>query len=299
MKLSVIVPAYNEEKNIKIFYEEFIKIFDKKIAEYEIIFVDDGSLDGTLEEIKKLNKTDKNVKAISFSRNFGKEAAMYAGLKESKGDIISFMDADMQQRPETLLEMMNILLENLQYDIVVACQKNRREGKVLSFFKDAFYKIINLVTNMEFKQGASDFRIIRRNVADSILEMKEYFRFSKGIFSWIGFNTYYMEYNAEKRANGNTKWSFIKLLKYAFMGIMSFTIMPLKIPIFIGMLLFILAIVMLVVSINNPSTLNILITFCSTLFSLQFIFIGVIGEYLGLSYIEDKKRPDYIVKERI
>ena len=173
------------------------------------------------------------------------------------------------------------------------------DGKILSFFKKSFYSIINAITDVEFKQSASDFRIIRRKVANAIVDMKEYYRFSKGIFSWVGFNTCYIDYQAEKRANGKTKWSFTKLMKYAIEGIVAFTTLPLVIPILIGILAFITAIIMLIVSICVPNQLNIIITVVLFLFSMQFVFMGIIGEYLGHVYIENKNRPIYIIKEKI
>lgn len=299
VKVSVIIPCYNEQDNIELIHEKLSEVFKNNKENYELIFVDDGSKDETLKKIKHIHEKDDAVKCISFSRNFGKEAAMYAGLKETTGEYVAIIDADLQQRPEILLEMMDILDKNEEYDAVAAFQKERTEGKALSLCKRAFYSIINSIAETEFKQGASDFRMIRRKVADAIIDIKEYYRFSKGIFSWVGFNTYYMEYSAEKRANGNTKWSFKKLAQYAKEGIVAFTTMPLKLPIWFGMIAMPAILVMLIITIINYSQLNLIITLIIFLFGLQFIFIGIIGEYLAHTYIENKNRPIYIVKEKI
>lgn len=299
MKVSVIIPCYNEQDNIELIHNKFSEVFKDYKENYELIFVDDGSKDETLKCIKKIHKEDNAVKAISFSRNFGKEAAIYAGLKETTGEYVAIIDADLQQRPEILLDMMDILDKNEEYDAVAAFQKKRSDGKVLSLFKKAFYSIINAMADTEFRQGASDFRMVRRKVADAMIDMKEYFRFSKGIFSWVGFNTYYMEYSAEKRANGNTKWSFKKLMKYAKEGIIAFTTMPLKLPIWFGLITMLASIIMLIISITNYNMLNVIITVMLFLFSIQFIFMGIMGDYLAHTYIENKNRPIYIIKEKI
>ena len=195
MDLSIVVPCYNEEGNVELFYEEVQKVFKGKKIKYEIVFVNDGSSDNTLDRLTNIvDQKKQNIKVINFSRNFGKEAAMYAGLKEAEGELVTIIDADLQQRPELILRMIDILNENEQFDSVAAFQEVRKEGKVLTFFKDTFYKVINSMSTVPFVQGASDFRTFRRKVVDSILELSEYHRFSKGIFSFFGYNTYYLPY---------------------------------------------------------------------------------------------------------
>ena len=210
MKLSLVVPCYNEEENVNVFYDNIKQNYNKDL-DYELIFIDDGSKDETLEKLKELAKLDKkHVKTISFSRNFGKEAAILAGLKEAKGDYVGIIDADMQQDPKIMLEMLDILEKDNYYDSVAAYQKERKENKVISFFKRNFYEIMNSTSSFEIKQGASDFRLFRRAVVDSILLLEEDNRFSKGIFSWVGFHTYYLPYVPNKREHGSTKFNFVK-----------------------------------------------------------------------------------------
>ena len=209
MKLSLVIPCYNEQDNVELFYNTATEVFKDKGFDYELIFVNDGSRDQTMDKLRHIYEiADENVKVVGFSRNFGKESAIYAGLKESRGEMVCLIDADMQQRPELVLDMMAILDKDPNYDAVACYQEDRRESKVLSAFKDCFYKIINKTSEIEFKSGASDFRLLRRCVVDAVLSMSEYHRFSKGIFSWVGFNTYYMPYIVEDRANGTSKWNF-------------------------------------------------------------------------------------------
>ena len=307
MKLSLVVPCYNEELNVRKFYDCVIEAFKNIKYSFEIIFVDDGSKDNTLKELKKLyNESKINIKIISFSRNFGKEAAVLAGLKHSKGEFVSIIDADLQQRPEVVITMVNILDNNLEYDCVAAYQEHRREGKILSFFKKMFYKTINRVCEIEFYNGASDFRTFRRKMVNAIIDMPEYFRFSKGIFSWVGFNTHYIPYTVEQRHSGESKWSFIKLVKYAIEGFISFTVFPLKISTYLGIFTSILAIIYLIVVIIQKIVYSIDIPGYPTIISLilllggiQLIILGIIGEYISKIYIEGKKRPIYIEKEFI
>ena len=236
MKLSFVIPCYNEESNVKLIHDEIAKIF-LPLYKYEIIFVNDGSSDNTLKSLKEILKNSKTkIKVINFSRNFGKEAAIYAGLKEAKGDYISLIDADMQQDPKYVMEMVSFLDKNEEYDSVAMYQDKRKEGKVLTFFKKSFYKLINKISDTKFQSNASDFRTFRKCVIKSVLELKEYYRFSKGIFSWVGYNTYYMPYTVKERATGTTKWSFKKLFKYALDGIISFTTAPLKMATYIGLM---------------------------------------------------------------
>lgn len=298
MDLSIVVPCYNEEGNVEIFYEEIYKIFKNKKLKYEIVFVNDGSTDRTIYKLNELlDKDDQNIKVVNFSRNFGKEAAMYAGLKETTGEFVTIIDADLQQRPEIILQMLDILKTSDEYDTVAAYQKERKEGKVLTFFKDSFYKLINSISSVRFVKGASDFRTFRRVVVDAILEVSEYNRFSKGIFSFVGFNTYYLPYKVEDRRTGNSKWSFTKLFNYAIEGIVGFTVSPLRIPFILSFILLLtsltLLIVFLIIGIGALKTLLIIILF---LMGLLFLTLGIIGEYLSKTYLETKNRPVYIVK---
>lgn len=305
MKLSIIIPCYNEEKNVRLIHDAIVKLFYNKKVTYEMLFVNDGSRDNTIGELKNLvAKNEANIKVVNFSRNFGKEAAMYAGLKESSGDYVSIIDADMQQNPSLLLKMLGILEENENYDSVVAYQEKRKESKILVFFKKIFYKLINKIVEIEFVDGASDFRMFRRNMVDAILSMQEYCRFSKGIFSWVGFNTYYMPYQVSERANGTSKWSFWKLFKYAIDGIVSFTTAPLRMATILGLFIsfgsfiyFIIVIIQTVVcGIDVPGYAS-LIGISLLLGGIQLLSLGVIGEYLARTYMENKKRPIYIARE--
>lgn len=299
MKLSIVVPCYNEEGNVEIFYDEVYKIFKNKKITYEIVFINDGSRDKTLQNLNKLLELKKqNMKILNFSRNFGKEAAMYAGLKESSGELVTIIDADLQQRTELILQMLNILETKKEYDSVAAFQERRKESKILCSFKSLFYKIINAISIVNFVEGASDFRIFRRNVVDSILEVSEYNRFSKGIFSFVGFNTYYMPYTAEKRRIGITKWNPLKLFNYAIDGIVAFTTAPLRIPFIISFILIFTSILLLFVflikGITEFRTLLVILLF---LMGIQFVVLGLIGEYLSKTYLETKRRPLYIIKD--
>lgn len=306
MKVSLVVPCYNEEENIKPFTEEVEKVFKNKY-QYEIIFINDGSKDNTLIKLKEIAKNKNiNIKIINFSRNFGKEAGIYAGLKEATGDYINIIDADLQQDPKYTLEMVKFLEENPDYDIVTAYQKERKESKSLSFFKRTFYKLINKMSEIEFVNGASDFRTFRKNVVNSILELSEYYRFSKGIFSWVGYNVYYMPYEVKQRTHGNSKWSFWKLFKYAINGIVSFSTSPLRLSTILGLFFSLLSIIYLIVVIIQKLFFQINIEGYATIVALilllggiQLLCIGIIGEYLARTYVETKRRPIYIAKEII
>ncbi|MBR6651474.1 MAG: glycosyltransferase family 2 protein, partial [Clostridia bacterium] len=290
--------------NIKAFHDACKAAFDGKIESYELIFVNDGSTDETWKNLTELCRTSEiNMKIINFSRNFGKEAAMYAGLQKAEGDFVTLIDADLQQRPEIAIEMVEFLENNPDYDSVAAYQEQRREGFVLSFFKTMFYKIINRMCDIDFKQGASDFRTFRHSVVEAILNVPEYHRFSKGIFSWVGFNTYYIPYVAQERNAGNTTWSFKKLFKYALEGIIAYSTLPLRISSIVGILMsFIGALYMIVVVIQKltfgiaipgyPTTI-VLILFIG---GLQLTSLGIIGEYISRIYIESKRRPICIIK---
>lgn len=301
MDLSIVVPCYNEEGNVELFYEEVQKVFKGKKIKYEIVFVNDGSSDNTLNRLTDIvNQKKQNIKVINFSRNFGKEAAMYAGLKEAEGELVTIIDADLQQRPELILRMINILNENEQFDSVAAFQEVRKEGKVLTFFKDTFYKVINSMSTVPFVQGASDFRTFRRKVVNSILELSEYHRFSKGIFSFVGYNTYYLPYEVEERNSGTSKWNFFKLFNYAIDGIVAFTTSPLRAPFYISIVTFLVGFIYFIVALfKGVSEFTVILLVMLFLFSLLFMVVGVIGEYLSRTYIQVKQRPIYIVKERL
>ena len=229
MKLSLVVPCYNEAENVTLFQDAVIEAFHGCGYEYEIIFIDDGSRDGTLHTLRKLFHAQKcPTKVVSFSRNFGKEAGLYAGLQHADGDYISLIDADLQQRPELVREMVKILDMEPQFDVVAAYQDRRGETKLLSFFKKSFYAIINKLSKVTLQPDASDFRTFRRSVRDSILKLGEYHRFSKGIFAWVGYSTHFIPYTACERANGTSKWNFWKLFDYAIEGIIGYSTAPLR-----------------------------------------------------------------------
>ena len=305
MKLSLVVPCYNEAENIRPFQEAVIAAFDGCGYDYEIIFVNDGSKDATLHNLKKIFIEKKcPVKVISFSRNFGKEAGLYAGLQYASGEYISLIDADLQQRPEIVRDMVNILDEKPEYDIVAAFQDRRHEGKILSFFKKSFYAIINKISHVEIRSDASDFRTFRRSVRDSILEMGEYHRFSKGIFGWVGYDTCFIPYTACQRNSGSTKWNFKKLFNYALEGIIGFSTAPLRLATYLGILsaiaaviyLFFVVVEKIVWGIDIPgyaTTIVLMLFFGST----QLFCIGIIGEYVGKIFEQSKDRPIYIAKE--
>lgn len=307
MKLSLVVPCYNEAENVIPFQEAVINAFRDCQYDYEIIFVNDGSKDATFHNLKKIFEQQKcPVKVINFSRNFGKEAGIYAGMKAAAGDYISLIDADLQQRPEIVREMVEILDEKPEYDVIAAYQDRRGEGKILSFFKRCFYNIINKLSNVTLKKDASDFRTFRRKVADSIISLGEYHRFSKGIFAWVGFQTEYIPYTADKRVAGQTKWRFGKLFNYAIDGIIGYSTKPLRIATFLGGLTAFAALVYLVmviieklvtgIDIPGYATIIVLILFLG---SMQLFCIGIIGEYVGRTFEQSKQRPVYIEKEHL
>ena len=305
-KVSMIIPCYNEEGNVKLFYNEAVKAYKNQNYKLELVFIDDGSKDNTLKRLKDLIKEQEcEIKVISFSRNFGKEAAIYAGLNNVDGDYTVIIDADLQQPPELTIKMANILDEN-EYDCVCYYQEERIENKLLSKIKNVFYKAMNNLSEVELKQGASDFRMFNQKVKNSLLEIKEYYRFSKGIFSWIGYNTQYLPYIPKQRNSGTTKWNFIKLLKYGISGIISFSTMPLKLATYSGLTLSLIAFIYLFIIIIQKLFFEISIPGYPTVVScilliggFQLFCIGIIGEYLGKTYIETKNRPIYIIKEEI
>lgn len=302
-KLSVIVPCFNEEESIPYFYEEIKKVTNSMNVKLELIFVDDGSRDKTLEVVKKLTE-DKVVKYISFSRNFGKEAAMYAGLNMCTGDYVTIMDADLQHPPELLPEMLRIIEEE-NYDCVATKSINK---KGYSFFRKiftrCFYKIIEKMSNTKMVPGANDYRLMTRQMVNSIISVKEYNRYSKGIFSFVGYKTKWIEFEVQERKAGTTKWNFWKLFSYALDGIVGFSTAPLTLSAIIGLFFCIVSFIMIIVIIiktlifGDPTSgwpsLVCIIFFVS---GVQLLCIGVIGEYLAKIYLEVKDRPIYIVKE--
>jgi len=305
MKLSLVVPCYNEAENVAAFQDAVIGAFEGCGYDYEIVFVNDGSRDATLHNLKKLYAAQKcPVKVISFARNFGKEAGLYAGLQHASGEYISLIDADLQQRPEIVREMVQILDEEPDTDVVAAFQDRRGEGKILSFFKKNFYAIINKLSKVTLQPDASDFRTFRRSVRDSIIELHEYHRFSKGIFAWVGYNTHFIPYTACERAAGTTKWSFWKLVEYAIEGIIGYSTAPLRLATFLGSasgiaaVLYLISVIIekLVYGIDVPgyATIIVLILFFG---ALQLFCIGIIGEYVGRTFEQSKDRPIYIAKE--
>lgn len=305
MKLSLIVPCYNEAENVIPFHDAVITAFDGCGYDFEIIFVDDGSRDATMHNLRKLHAQGKcPVKVISFSRNFGKEAGIYAGLRHAKGDYISLIDADLQQRPEIVRDMVKILDEQQQYDVVAAYQDRRREGKILSFFKRTFYALINRLSEVKLQPDASDFRTFRRSVGESILKLAETHRFSKGIFAWVGYETCFIPYEAQQRAHGKTKWSFRKLMNYAIEGIIGFSTAPLRLSIYLGIFTSVAALIYLIVVILEKLIWGIAIPGYATIIvlilllgSMQLFCIGIIGEYVGKTFEQSKNRPICIEKE--
>ena len=303
--LSVVVSCYNEEEAIPIFYKEINKI-SKKMNElsFEFIFVDDGSKDKTLEILKKLHQKDKRVRYISFSRNFGKEAAMYAGLENSKGDYVTLMDADLQD-PPSLLEEMYKAIEEEGYDCVATRRVTRKgEPPIRSFFARMFYRFINKLSKIEMVDGARDYRLMKRKVVDAIINMKEYNRYSKGLFSFVGFKTKWLEYENVNRVAGETKWSFWKLFIYAIEGIAAFSTTPLVLSAVMGITFCLISFIMIIFIIIKtliygdpvagwPSLVCIIFMISG----IQLFCMGIMGEYLSKMYLETKKRPIYIVRE--
>lgn len=306
--LSIVVPCYNEEKALPYFYEEINKISQnmrkKYRLEFEFIFVDDGSKDKTTTILKEMAQTDNRVKFISFSRNFGKEAALFAGLQYSKGDYTAVMDADLQDPPEMLIKMYEALTHE-DFDCAAARRVTRKgEPKIRSWFAKKFYKLINKISNADIEDGARDFRLMKRCVVDAILSMKEYNRFSKGIFGWVGFKTKWIDYENVERIAGDTKWSFTKLLLYSIDGIVAFSTVPLSVAAFLGILFCIIAFVMILVIITKtliwgdpvagyPSMVCIIFL----LSGVQLFTIGILGQYIAKTYMETKHRPQFIVRE--
>jgi glycosyltransferase involved in cell wall biosynthesis len=305
MKISIIVPCYNEEEALPLFYEELDRVTKQMNSyEFEMLFIDDGSKDKTLEVLTSFAQKDERVKYISFSRNFGKESAMYAGFCNSTGDYTAVMDADMQDPPSILPQMIEIL-EKGEYDSVATRRVTRKgEPVIRSFFARMFYKIMNKISDSDVVDGARDFRLMKREMVEAIVNMCESNRFSKGIFGWVGFKTYWMEYENVERVAGKTKWNFFSLFKYSVDGIMNFSNAPLKIATFTGFFCTLLALVMLVVvfvktlcygdPVAGWPSLVCIILFIG---GIQLFCVGIIGEYIAKIYMETKHRPHYIVSK--
>ena len=308
MLLSVIVPCYNEEENVPYFYEELMKLtpfFEEKKLDLELIYVDDGSKDGTVGEIKKLNDKDERVKLVSFSRNFGKESAIYAGFRKSKGDYVVMMDADLQDPPSLLPKMFHYIEEG--YDSVATRRVSRKgEPVIRSFFARLFYKLINKISKTDIVDGARDYRLMTRQVVDAILSIGEYNRFSKGIFGWVGFNTKWVEYENVERTKGETKWSFWGLFLYSIEGIIAFSTAPLAFASIMGVLFCVIAFVIIITIIvrslfwqDPTSGWPSLVCIISMVSGVQLLCLGILGQYVSKTYLEVKHRPIYLVKEEI
>ena len=304
-KISVIVPCYNEEEALPYFYDAIINTAEQmNDFDFEFIFVNDGSKDRTLELSKQLAKKDHRVKYVSFSRNFGKEAAIYAGLENSTGDYCVLMDADLQDPPALLPEMMEAIQKE-GYDSAATRRVTRKgEPPIRSFFARMFYRIINKISDADIVDGARDYRLMKRDMVNTILNMKEYNRFSKGIFGWIGYDTKWIEFENVERVAGETKWSFWKLFKYSLEGITAFSIAPLQIASIFGILFSLVAFVMIIVIIirtlvfGDPvSGWPSLVCIIMLIGGVQLLSIGILGQYLSKTYLETKKRPIYIAKE--
>lgn len=304
MKLSIIVPCYNEQEVVELFYNEATSVVERLKMEYELVFVNDGSSDRTLEIIKAIAEKDVHIKYLSFSRNFGKEAAMYAGFCNADGDYVAVMDADMQDPPSLLPQMIE-LIENEGYDSVATRRVTRKgEPAIRSFFARKFYQIINKISDTDVVDGARDFRLMKREMVDAIVSMTEYNRFSKGIFGWVGFRTYWLPYENRERAAGETKWSFYKLFKYAIEGIINFSQVPLTIASWFGIIMTMISalsfiiIVVRKICFGDPvsgwaSTICVIIL----LGGIQLFSMGIMGQYISKIYLETKNRPHFLISE--
>ena len=306
MTISVIVPCFNEEESIPLFHEAMEAVKYQIRDQFEYIFVNDGSTDRTLAVLRELRSRCPDVHYLSFSRNFGKEAALYAGLQEASGDLVTVMDVDLQDPPELLIEMKAMLDSNPELDCV-GTRRTTREGEppIRSFFANLFYKLINKISQVEMVDGARDFRLMRRPMVEAILEVSEYNRFSKGIFAWVGFNTEYLEYKNVERVAGKTSWNFWSLFNYSLEGIVNFSDAPLNIAFLGGILSWILAFILMAVIIirtlvfgDPTSGWPSLMTVILLLGGFQLLTIGILGKYIGKIFMETKKRPIYVIKEK-
>lgn len=304
-KVSIVVPMYNEQESLGILYQELNRVADTiKDYEFEYLFVNDGSKDNTLQEIQKLAAADERVHYVSFSRNFGKEAALYAGLSNADGDYIATMDADLQD-PPSLLPQMLAMIESQDCDNVATRRVNRKgEPPIRSFFARCFYKLMRRLSNIDIADGARDYRLMSRAMVDSILSVSEYNRFSKGIFAWVGYDTKWLEFENVERSAGETKWSFWKLVRYSIDGIINFSNTPLQISSYLGMILTIVSFIAIIVEViralvfGDPvagwPSLVCIITFIG---GIELFCMGIMGQYIAKTYMEVKRRPHYIIKE--
>lgn len=304
-KVSIVVPMYNEQESLGILYQELNRVTDTiKDYEFEYLFVNDGSKDNTLQEIQKLAAADERVHYVSFSRNFGKEAALYAGLSNAEGDYIATMDADLQD-PPSLLPQMLAMIESQDCDNVATRRVNRKgEPPIRSFFARCFYKLMRRLSNIDIADGARDYRLMSRAMVDSILSVTEYNRFSKGIFAWVGYETKWLEFENVERSAGETKWSFWKLVRYSIDGIINFSNTPLQISSYLGMILTIVSFIAIIVEViralvfGDPvagwPSLVCIITFIG---GIELFCMGIMGQYIAKTYMEVKRRPHYIIKE--
>ncbi len=306
--LSAVVPCYNEEENVADFYQELMKneaFFREKDIELEVWYINDGSKDHTSEEVKKLIEKDKRVHLLAFSRNFGKEAAIYAGLEKAKGDYVVFMDADLQDPPALLPEMFGYIEQG--YDSVATRRVDRKgEPPIRSFFARTFYRIMRKISKTEIVDGARDYRLMTRQVVDALLTMKEYNRFTKGIFGWVGFETKWLEFDNIERKKGETKWSFWKLFVYSIEGITSFSTVPLAFASLMGVVFCLLAFALIIFTIVRKAVFGdptsgwpSLVCIISLISGVQLFCLGIVGQYLAKTYMEVKNRPIYLVKEEI
>ena len=304
-KISIIVPCYNEDAALPIYYKEMCKIMAQmKEEEFELIFVDDGSTDRTLAEMKTLREKDERCQYFSFSRNFGKEAAIYAGLKNATGEYAAIMDVDLQD-PPSLLPKMYEILQTEDYDSVATRRSTRSgEPKIRSFLSESFYKFINRISKTEIVNGARDYRLMKRNMVDAVLKMSEYNRFSKGIFGWVGFRTKWLEYKNIERSAGETKWSMKKLFFYSLEGITGFSVAPLSLASVIGVIFCVVSFLMIILivvrtciwgdPVSGWPSLACIIVLVS---GVQLLCTGIVGEYLSKTYLETKRRPIFILKD--
>lgn len=307
--LSLIVPCHNEQDNVELFYKTAEATFEKAHISLELVFINDGSSDDTLARLENIVEEARGkhiVQVIGFSRNFGKESGVYAGLQHVRGSYVGIIDADMQQDPAVALKMYDFLQDHPEYDEVAAYQSQRHESPLMRWLKERFYAVFNSMTkDIHLTPDASDFRVFKREVGDAILQMPEYFRFSKGLFSWVGFNVYAMPYEAKERHSGTSNWSYRSLFHYASEGIMAFTTWPLKIVKYIGALTSFIALLYLLYSIivdyfilhNGAAGYPTLVCLILLFGGIQTLILGIIGEYLARDYVEGKHRPIYITKQ--
>ncbi|MDD4187236.1 MAG: glycosyltransferase family 2 protein [Bacilli bacterium] len=306
MKLDVIIPVYNEEGNVKLLHKKLSETLID--LDYELIFINDGSIDKTADRLANIYEEDKNhVKVINFSRNFGKDAAMYAGLTSAKAEYSVIIDGDCQQNPKYILTMLKYLEKNKNIDQVAMVNKERKKESFLNkILKKSFYKFINSISDTKFIIGASDFRMFRKNVVDAVISLGENNRFSKGIFSWVGFNTHYLEYEVEERNSGKTNFNLIKQFRYAFNGIINFSVKPLRIATVVGFITSIGSFIYLIIILLETLITGIAVPGYASLISImlflggiQLVAIGILGEYISKTYLEAKKRPVYVTKNKL